>query len=185
MNLPNRLTLMRILVIPVMVIIFYIPYLNDNTIFLNISYANFINLILFCLASMTDYLDGYLARKMNLVSVFGKFADPLADKMLVFTAMVLLLAQGVVPTWVVVVILVREFTVSGIRLVSVEKGTVIAASKLAKIKTFTTMVALIVLFLFQINDVVELVGQILLYVATLITIISGVQYFVRNRQNIF
>ena len=190
MTLPNKLTIMRILFIPAIVIIFYIPYLRENYIFKSVSYANFIDAILFVLASLTDMLDGKIARKYNLVTTFGKFADPLADKCLVFTALFLLLAQGssigvfatVVPLWAVVCIMIREFMVSGIRLVAAGNGDVIAASKLGKWKTASTMVALTILFFFGLASWVEWVGFALFMVATLLTIISGIDYFWKNRK---
>lgn len=190
MTLPNKLTIMRILFIPAIVIIFYIPYLRENYIFKSVSYANFIDAILFVLASLTDMLDGKIARKYNLVTTFGKFADPLADKCLVFTALFLLLAQEsnigvfatVVPLWAVVCIMIREFMVSGIRLVAAGNGDVIAASKLGKWKTASTMVALTILFFFGLASWVEWVGFALFMVATLLTIISGIDYFWKNRK---
>lgn len=185
MNLPNKLTMLRIIIIPVMIIISCISFLNEQVLFANISIANFINLILFMLASFTDFLDGNIARKRNLVTTFGKFADPLADKMLVFTAMIILLEQGVIPDFVVILILMREFIVTGVRLVAVEHGTVIAASKLGKLKTATTMLALIVLFLFQSSNIVLVIGLVFIYIALALTIISGVEYFYKNRQVIF
>lgn len=184
MNLPNKLTLFRIMIIPVIVVVAYIKPWNENTIFLNVSLANFINCMLFILASLTDFLDGYLARKNNQVTTFGKFADPLADKMLVFAAMLILAGQNVVPIWIVIVIMAREFIVSGIRLVAVERGNVIAASNLGKYKTASTMLALVVLFFFQSHETVELVGRIILYVATALTIVSGIDYFWKNRKTI-
>lgn len=190
MTLPNKLTILRILFIPVMVIIFYIPYLREHNIFRSVSYANFINAIVFILASFTDMLDGKIARKYNLVTTFGKFADPLADKCLVFTALFLLLVQGsplnifstVAPLWAVVIIMIREFMVSGIRLVAAGNGDVIAASKLGKWKTASTMAALFVLFFFGLHKYVELAGFILLMIATLMTILSGIDYFWKNRK---
>ncbi len=190
MTLPNKLTLIRILFIPIMVIIFYIPALRNNEIFLNISIANFINAILFVMASLTDMLDGKIARKYNLVTTFGKFADPLADKCLVFTALFILFAQAsilnvfqtVVPLWAVVCIMIREFMVSGIRLVAAGNGDVIAASKLGKWKTASTMVALTILFFFEAAKWVECVGLVFFMVATLLTIISGIDYFWKNRK---
>lgn len=182
MNLPNKLTLLRIFLIPAMLIVAYIPYLNQTTIFLNISLANFINVLIFFAASITDALDGYIARKYNLITTFGKFADPLADKLLVMAAMMILMQQGAFPMWAIVVILSREFIVTGIRLVAVETGKVIAASNLGKIKTITTMVALIILFFFQTNNIVFIIGQVLAYVATLFTIVSGLDYFFKNKK---
>lgn len=182
MNLPNKLTLLRILLIPVMVIIAYIPYLNDNTIFLNISLANFINVLIFSFAAITDLLDGMIARKYNLISTFGKFADPLADKLIVMASMVILCVQGLFPMWAVVLILSREFIVTGVRLVAVGSSTVIAASNLGKIKTAITMVALIILFVSQMHDIVYYVGQAAMYLATFFTVISGIDYFYKNRK---
>lgn len=183
MTLPNKLTLVRLFFIPVMIIIYYIKPLQEE-LFLNMSIANFINVILFMLASFTDFLDGMIARKYDLVTTFGKFADPLADKVLVFTAMLILMAQGAVGMWIVAVIMTREFIVSGIRLVAVEQGEVIAASKLGKSKTMVTMIALIILFFFQTNKYVKLTGQIGMYFATFLTVISGIEYFWKNRKAI-
>ncbi len=182
MNLPNKLTLLRIVLIPVMLIVAYIPVLNNTVLFLNISLANFINVLIFFAASITDALDGYIARKYNLITTFGKFADPLADKLLVMAAMLILMSQGAFPMWAIVVILSREFIVTGIRLVAVESGKVIAASNLGKIKTILTMVALIVLFFYQTHYIVLLIGEILAYVATLFTLISGIDYFNKNKK---
>lgn len=197
MNLPNKLTMFRVILIPVMVIIANIPFLNTNPIFGNVSYANFINLLIFVVASATDFLDGAIARKYNLVTTFGKFADPLADKLLVISAMVVLCTQiqslaplytWFIPGWVIITILCREFIVSGIRLVAVERGTVIAAGFTGKLKTFTTMVAIIFLFLYQVEigaSNIPLFGYIgagLMYLALLFTIISGVEYFWKNRK---
>ena len=195
MNLPNKLTMFRVILIPVMVIIANIGFLNTNPIFGNVSYANFINLLIFVIASATDFLDGAIARKCNLVTTFGKFADPLADKLLVISAMVVLCTQiqtlapmytWFIPGWVIITILCREFIVSGIRLVAVERGTVIAAGFTGKLKTFTTMVAIIFLFLYQVKIAdIPLFGYIgagLMYLALLFTIISGVEYFWKNRK---
>ena len=196
MTLPNKLTLFRILLIPAMVIVAYIPVLNDGSLMIgSMTLANFINVIIFIVASSTDFLDGYIARKYNLVTTFGKFADPLADKLLVISAMVVLCTQiqqyapqysWFIPGWVIIVILCREFIVSGIRLVAVERGNVIAAGLMGKIKTFTTMVALIVLFFYQIEfnqvPVFGYIGAGLMYVALLFTILSGAEYFWKNRK---
>lgn len=194
MTLPNKLTMFRIILIPVMVTIAYIPFFNENFVGA-ISLANLINVIIFTVASMTDFLDGYLARKHNLVTTFGKFADPLADKLLVISAMVVLCTQiqqynpeftWFIPGWVIIVILCREFIVSGIRLVAVERGNVIAAGMLGKIKTFTTMVALVFLFLYQINFnglyLFGYIGAVLMYVALFFTVLSGIEYFWKNRK---
>ena len=152
MTLPNKLTLLRILIIPIMVVLFYITPLRSNA-FLGVSYLYLIEFVLFALASITDFLDGNIARKYNLVTTFGKFLDPLADKLLVFTAMVIFMADGdsyngveLLPLWVFIIMLIREFGVSGIRMLASSKGEVIAAGKMGKIKTFTTMIALCISF---------------------------------------
>lgn len=200
MNLPNKLTMLRILIVPVMIILFYIPWLKNNYLFsytidlktYGLTWLFFIELLLFIIASITDFLDGYLARKNNLVTSFGKFADPLADKILVFSVMTIflldprgLLPKGpLVPLWVYVVMLIREFAVSGVRMVAAKNGEAIAAGKTGKWKTFITMVAIIVLFLSGLHDAVIYAGQVLVYIACLLTIISGIEYIVKGRKHI-
>jgi len=200
MNLPNKLTMLRILIVPVMIILFYIPWLNKNFLFgytingklYGLTWLYFIELILFAIASITDFLDGYIARSRNLVTSFGKFADPLADKILVFSVMAMFLLNGsgllpkgpLVPLWVFVVMLIREFAVSGIRMVAAKNGEAIAAGKTGKWKTFITMIAIIVLFLSGLHNAVIYAGQVLIYIACLLTIISGIEYFVKGRKHI-
>ena len=191
MTLPNKLTMLRILLIPVMIIIFYIPWFSENVIFLDVTYLYFIEFIIFFLASVTDFVDGYLARKNNQVTTFGKFLDPLADKMLVFSSMTILLlnnsgvlpeGQPLVPMWVFVVMLVREFMVSGIRMLVSSRGVVIAAGWLGKWKTFITMIAIGALFMGGLHVSIIYIGQILMYVACILTIVSGVEYFWKSRK---
>ncbi len=184
MTLPNKLTMLRILLIPVMIIFYYIPYFKETVVFFDVSLLYLLEAIIFAMASFTDFLDGHIARKNNLVTTFGKFADPLADKMLVFTAMSIFLADGVLPIFIFVIILIREFMVSGIRMVVVERNVVIAASKLGKYKTATTMVALIVMFFGGIHEGVYATGQVLIYIACILTIISGIEYFWKNKSTI-
>ena len=174
MNFPNKLTMLRILLIPVMVGIYYLD--NDPNTLNTMSY---LLASIFILASITDYFDGYLARKNNLITTFGKFLDPLADKLLVMFALLILLDMKFIPMWVVLVILAREFIVTGIRLVAVNEGNVIAASQLGKYKTAMTMFG-IILLLFH----VELYGLIALYIGVLLTVISGFDYFVKNSKSI-
>ncbi len=189
MTLPNKLTLLRIIIIPVMIVLFYIPWLSENNIFLGVSYLYFIEFLIFIIASLTDFLDGYIARKYNLVTTFGKFLDPLADKMLVFSSMVILMLNNngvipggpLVPMWVFVVMIIREFMVSGIRMLVSTKGVVIAAGWMGKWKTFVTMIAILVLFMSGIHVSVIYIGQVLMYIACLLTIVSGAQYFWRSR----
>ena len=167
MNLPNKLTLLRIVMI--------LPFLL--VLYLNIPFASYIALLIFVLASLTDLLDGKIARKHNLVTDFGKFADPLADKMLVTAAMIWFVECGQMPGWALFIVLLREFAVSGLRMVASDKGRVIAAGMSGKVKTASTMVCITIMFL--------LVGALLntLCVAVIVatTIWSGVEYFVKNR----
>ena len=201
MTLPNKLTLLRIILVPVMVIIAFIPYLNNHYMFNSgLSIANFINLIIFAIASFTDFLDGKIARKYNLVTTFGKFADPLADKMLVTAAMVILCLQmngtnywWFMPAWGIILILLRDLIVDGVRFVCAQRGETIAADIFGKIKTFVTMFALVFLFLWRVefkfgSEYVPLfgyIGMVLMYAGIIFTVISGVRYFYRARKVIF
>ncbi|HEL1584200.1 TPA: CDP-diacylglycerol--glycerol-3-phosphate 3-phosphatidyltransferase [Streptococcus suis] len=163
-NIPNALTLGRILIIPVFILLL--------TLWDNYS-SHVLATVLFALASATDYLDGYLARKWHVVTNFGKFADPMADKILVMTAFIMLVELGFAPAWVVAIIICRELAVTGLRLLLVENGgTVLAAAMPGKIKTFSQMFAIIFLLL----DWTPL-GHITLYVALFFTLYSGYDYF--------
>jgi CDP-diacylglycerol--glycerol-3-phosphate 3-phosphatidyltransferase len=195
MTLPNKLTIGRICAIPAIIIVACIPYFNDHYV-IGVSIANLINVILFALASATDFLDGYLARKHNLVTTFGKFADPLADKCLVLTALLILMSNGrglvigstyvrFAPMWAVAIILLRELIVSGVRLVAAERGEVIAAGWSGKVKTFVTMVAIIFIFLAGIHKVVGVIALILMYASVILTVYSGVEYVYNSRKLIF
>lgn len=195
MTLPNKLTIGRICAIPAIIIVACIPYLNRHMAFAHVSIANLINVIIFALASATDFLDGHIARKHNLVTTFGKFADPLADKCLVLTSLLILMNNGVarignefltlVPMWAVAIILLRELIVSGVRLVAAERGDVIAAGWAGKVKTFVTMIAIIVVFLGGIHNVIAVIGLILMYISVILTIYSGVEYVYNSRKIIF
>lgn len=175
MNLPNKLTLLRIILIPVFIIILSIP--SASYVF-GIPLMHLLAAIIFAFASATDWLDGYLARRDNLVTNFGKFADPLADKMLVMTAFIMLVGISFVPAWVAAVIICRELAVTGLRLLLVENGgAVLAAAMPGKIKTATQMVSIILLLLgFQ------TIGTIVLYICLFFTIYSGYDYFAKNMQ---
>ena len=153
MNLPNKLTIFRIILVPVMVIISIINLLGGlQGTFLEIPIAFWIMNIIFIIASITDKLDGYIARKNNQVTTFGKFADPLADKILVLSALMILVEYSKIPSWIPIIVLAREFIVSGYRLIAVEKGgKVIAASIWGKLKTVTQMIAIIACFLDKFN----------------------------------
>lgn len=185
----------RIIAIPVMIVIAYIPYLQ-NSFFCEVSYANFINFLIFAVAACTDFLDGYIARKYQLITTFGKFADPLADKILVIISFLILFVQQktvnigsvsleLVPMWGIAVILLREFTVSGVRLVAAQRGQVIAAGWSGKVKTFETMVAIGFLFFSGIHQVVAIIGLVLMYISVILTLYSGIEYIWNSRKIIF
>lgn len=145
MNLPNKLTILRILLVPIMVIL---TFFNLDVSFLGVSLTYWLLNLIFIIASYTDHLDGKLARKNNQITTFGKFADPLADKILVLAAMLILVEDGNLPSWIPIIVIFREFVVSGYRLVAVEKGgKVIAASIWGKLKTVTQMIAIILMFI--------------------------------------
>lgn len=145
MNLPNKITIARVVLIPLMVII---PFFHlDNELIWGITVGNLLCLVIFLLASFTDFLDGHLARKNNMVTNFGKFLDPLADKLLVAAALIMLVESGIIPAWIPIIILAREFSVSGIRMLAASEGKVIAASWYGKVKTVSQMVAISLAFL--------------------------------------
>ena len=172
MNLPNKLSFMRVLLVPVLVGVYYL-----ETDFFLMFLAP-----IFVIAAFTDFLDGYIARKYNLVTTFGKFIDPLADKLIVMAALLVLNAEGIVFMWITVVILSREFIVTGIRLIAVGEGKVIAASKLGKYKTASTMVALTLLLLYPYTDLLQEIGLYILYLGVALTVISGIDYFIKNKK---
>lgn len=186
MNLPNKLTFLRLLLIPFFVILTVVP-LDWGTIELlgsKIELELFLAAIIFVGASFTDWLDGYIARRDNLVTNFGKFADPLADKLLVSAALIVLVELGLAPAWVVVIIISREFAVTGLRLLLVEEGgTVLAAAWPGKIKTVTQLLAITFLLVdnFPLGWTGIPIGEILLYIALFFTIYSGFDYFYNAR----
>lgn len=187
MNLPNKLTIFRIILVPIMVII---PFLGINGEILRIPIEYWIIDFIFVLASLTDKLDGYLARKNNQITTFGKFLDPLADKILVLAAMIMLVEMTKLPAWIPIIVLAREFLVSGYRLIAVEKGRkVIAASNWGKLKTVTQMIAIIIAFidLHSFGEcftgslvggafILNLVVTIMMLIQTIATIFSGIDY---------
>lgn len=182
MTTANKITIFRVLLIPVMLILIYIPALNEMQSILNMNLAQLLFAIIFVVASATDFIDGYVARKYNQITTFGKFLDPIADKVLVLTAFLYLMTlTDRVPIWAVMVVIIREFMVTGIRLLAVEKGTVIAASKYGKLKTVVTMVALIWL-LFNDFTLPLIIGDILFYLAIALTVISGLEYLLKNKE---
>ena len=192
MNLPNKITVARMLLIPIMIIV---PYLGlNNVLFGSVTIGSFITLIIFLIASFTDFLDGYLARRNNLVTTFGKFLDPIADKLLVLSALIMLVEQGIIPGWIPIIIAAREFIVSGIRMLAAGDGKVIAASWYGKVKTVSQMIAISLAFLstntfMQFTSVEMSAGELILnilmslamIVAVLTTILSGVDYFMKSK----
>ena len=187
MNLPNKLTIFRMILVPIMVII---PFIGIEGRFSGIPIEWIIIDIIFIVASITDKLDGYLARKNNQVTSFGKFLDPLADKILVLAAMMMLVEMQKLPAWIPIIVLAREFVVSGYRLIAVEQGgEVIAASKWGKLKTLTQMIAIILAFLdlnafgecftgiLQGGDLIlNLIVTIMMIIQVIATIFSGIDY---------
>ena len=178
MNLPNRLTLLRVCMIP-----FFVVFARMGAF-----WAQCVAVAIYAAACLTDALDGRIARSRNLVTNFGKFMDPIADKLLVMSAMIVLTAQGRMPDWVCILMLGREFMVSGFRLVAVENGTVIAAGPLGKLKTVFQMVSTIALMLLVPVEGQPLLGQAgeifaraLMYVALVLTVVSGADYILRNK----
>lgn len=188
MNLPNKITLFRFLLIPIIVIVDLIGPLKEEVYFGYLTLNNIIMLGIFLLGAFSDFLDGHIARKRNLVTSFGKFMDPLADKMLVFTTLILLLNQDNVLTgWVIIVMLAREFMVSGLRMLAAEKGQVIAAGMLGKIKTniqFLLIVLLLVLGMLD-NSVTNIVISVVMYLAVIFTLWSGIDYLIKGKDVIF
>lgn len=198
MNLPNKITVLRILLVPVFMIVFYLPFNN----------MNLVACLIFIIAAITDSLDGHIARSRNLVTNFGKFLDPLADKLLVAAALIALVGKDMIPSWFVTVVIAREFMVTGIRLLANGEGRVIAASIWGKIKTVTQVIAISLLLIdtyklpagdadiFMINKLQNLVmtfgdspitnligilSTVMIIISVIITILSGVDYLVKNK----
>lgn len=195
MNLPNKLTIFRIILVPIMVII---PFLKIPGDILNIPIQNLVIIAIFAIASYTDHLDGRIARKNNLVTTFGKFADPLADKILVLSAMLMLVEMDYLPAMIPIIVLTREFVVSGYRLIAVENGgKVIAASIWGKIKTATQMIAIILAlldsnffgaFIYEgltgYNLVINVLSTSLILISTIASVFSGIDYL-RGSKELF
>ena len=173
MNLPNKLTLFRVILIPFFVFFLLAPYFTG--------YGNYIAVAVFIVASITDFLDGHIARKRNLVTNFGKFMDPLADKLLVCSALICLIELDRLPAWIVIIIIAREFIISGFRLIASDNGVVIAASDWGKFKTTFQMLMVIVLILDIPHPVFYWLGVILTYVSLALTVISLIDYIVKNK----
>ena len=164
MTTASKLTLLRVVMIPAFMAVFLLGY-------------NWVALAIFILASVTDFVDGYVARHYNQVSDFGKFLDPLADKLLVTSAMLIFAQWGRMPSWAVMLVLTREFAISGLRMVAASKGTVMAAAWSGKIKTASTMVGLCLMMVFMNNSLVD---TVVTWVIVVTTLYSGIEYFVKN-----
>jgi CDP-diacylglycerol--glycerol-3-phosphate 3-phosphatidyltransferase len=173
MNLPNKLTVARVILIPFFV--FFLLFEPSNTTF------KWVALAIFIIASLTDMLDGKIARKYNLITDFGKFMDPLADKLLVCSAMIGLIELGRIPAWIVIIIIAREFVISGFRLIAADNGRVIAASYWGKFKTTFQMIMVILMIANFDYPIINLLTNIIMWVALALTIISLVDYLVKNK----
>ena len=172
MNTPNKLTLFRVVMIPFFVVFMLAP--------IGGAAAKWIALAISIIASLTDALDGYLARRDNLITDFGKFMDPLADKLLVCSALICLVELDKIPCWVVIIIIAREFIISGFRLIAADNGVVIAASYWGKFKTVSQMV-MIILLIADLGGVFYTIGQIFIYLSMALTVISLIDYLIKNR----
>ena len=173
MNLPNKLTVLRVLMVP-----FFVLFMLTD---IGGAANKWIALIIFAVASLTDMLDGKIARARGLVTNFGKFMDPLADKLLVCSAMICMITTGQLAAWIVIIIIAREFIISGFRLVAADAGIVIAASYWGKFKTVAQM-AMIIVLLADLGGVFDMIGTALIWVSLVLTIVSLVDYVKKNIQ---
>lgn len=169
MNIANKVTVLRLLLIPVFLVLYYIYGTDYN-----------IAAIVFVIASLTDALDGHLARSRNLVTTFGKFVDPLVDKLLTMAAFVVLVEASIIPAWAVIIIIARELIITGFRTLAADKGITIAASKWGKLKTTSQMIALVLLLLN--SSTLNNIGVYIFYIAVILTIISGLDYIIKNKE---
>lgn len=193
MNLPNKLTTIRLLSVPLFIIVYLIPYQSlgieipvFDVLSTSLSLLDIILFLIFALSALTDYLDGYIARKHHLITTFGKFIDPIADKLIVNTTLLLLASTHDIHIIIPIIMISRDIIVDAIRLVASQKNVVLAASYLGKAKTMTQMIAICLLLL---NNIVFAglhipMDQIMIWLATLISFVSGVDYFMKNRQYI-
>ena len=193
MKLPNKLTTIRLLSVPLFIIVYLIPYQSlgieipvFDVLSTSLSLLDIILFLVFALSALTDYLDGYIARKQHLITTFGKFIDPIADKLIVNTTLLLLASTHDIHIIIPIIMISRDIIVDAIRLVASQKNVVLAASYLGKAKTMTQMIAICLLLL---NNIVFAglhipMDQIMIWLATLISFVSGVDYFMKNRQYI-
>lgn len=184
MNIPNKITLSRIFLIPIFIVLLSVPFdwgeIEIGEAVLPVSHL--VAALLFIIASTTDWVDGYYARKYDLVTNLGKFLDPLADKLLVSAALILLVELGLAPAWIVILIISREFAVTGLRLVAAGEGIVLAASQMGKLKTWIQIIATSALLLhnFPFSYLGFRFDIVALYAALIITVLSGYDYFIKN-----
>ncbi len=172
MNLPNKITIFRVCMIPVFLVFMLVP---------GIPFGNYIAVAIFAIACLSDALDGYLARKHNLVTNFGKFMDPLAEKLLVCSALICFVELSYMPAWIVIVIIAREFIISGFRLIASDNGVVIAASYWGKFKTIAQMIACILLIVQLPFGFADMLEQIFIWLALVLTVVSLCEYIWKNR----
>jgi CDP-diacylglycerol--glycerol-3-phosphate 3-phosphatidyltransferase len=172
-NLPNKITLFRVFMIPIFVVFMLIPAIPGS---------RYIAAAIFIIAALSDLLDGYLARKHNLVTNFGKFMDPLADKLLVSSALICLVELGLLPAWIVIIIIAREFIISGFRLIASDNGIVIAASWWGKVKTAVQMIMSVMLIINLDITFINILEQAAIYLAAALTVISLIDYMIKNKK---
>ena len=172
MNLANKITLFRVFMIPVYVVFMMLTGIQNNYMIAG---------AIFIIASISDFVDGQIARICNMVTDFGKFVDPLADKLLVMAAMLCFVEINFIPSWVVIVILAREFIVTGLRVLAASAGVVIAADKIGKLKTTTQMIALVLMHFSALSNIIFNISLGLMYIALILTVVSGVNYLYLNR----
>lgn len=173
MNLPNKLTVLRVIMVPFFVLFMLTDLGGDAN--------KWIALAIFCVASLTDMLDGKIARARNLVTNFGKFMDPLADKLLVCSAMICLIPVGKLPAWIVIIIIAREFIISGFRLIASDNGIVIAASYWGKFKTVSQMF-MVILLIADFGGIFVMIENVLIWVSLILTVVSLIDYIAKNKQ---
>jgi CDP-diacylglycerol--glycerol-3-phosphate 3-phosphatidyltransferase len=173
MNLPNKITIARVFMIPVFLVLFMVP---------GIPGGKYWAAAIFIIACLTDALDGHLARKYNLITNFGKFADPLADKLLVSAALICFVELELIPAWIIIIIISREFIISGFRLVASDNGVVIAASNIAKFKTTAQMIMSILLIINFDYFVFNVLEQVFIYLSLVLTVLSLIDYLYKNKK---